>query len=231
MAGPKSIVRTAAALLAVVLAVMGTADGLLAAESDTHAAAEQVQQLFSPDPQARLEALARMRERNDRDVVAPLIYALRYLRAEAPRVAVTLEELTGEQHGTNWFQWMLWQQAHQEVEPFAGFDAFQSSLFARIDLNFIRFLYPGVKHEIRLEEIAWGGVVKDGIPALNNPAFVDAPEADYLNEDQPVFGVTINGDVRAYPYRIMDWHEMCNDVVGGVPVSLAYCTLCGSAIL
>ena len=46
-----------------------------------------------------------------------------------------------------------------------------------------------------------------------------------------MFGVEINGDARAYPLRILDWHEMLNDVVGGVPVTLAYCTLCGSGIL
>jgi hypothetical protein len=46
-----------------------------------------------------------------------------------------------------------------------------------------------------------------------------------------VFGVEIDGDARAYPLRILDWHEMFNDVVDGVPVTLAYCTLCGSGIL
>lgn len=56
-------------------------------------------------------------------------------------------------------------------------------------------------------------------------------EASYLNDDDPVFGVDINGDARAYPLRIANWHEMVNDVVGGVPVSLAYCTLCGAGIL
>jgi hypothetical protein len=55
--------------------------------------------------------------------------------------------------------------------------------------------------------------------------------AGYLNENEPVFGVSINGDNRAYPLRILDWHEMANDVVGGKPVALAYCTLCGSGIL
>ncbi|MCI0875106.1 MAG: DUF3179 domain-containing protein, partial [Chloroflexi bacterium] len=54
--------------------------------------------------------------------------------------------------------------------------------------------------------------------------------ADYLLPEEPVFGVAINGDARAYPLRIMDWHEMANDVVGGVPMSLAYCTLCGAGI-
>jgi len=74
-----------------------------------------------------------------------------------------------------------------------------------------------------------GRVIIDGIPALDNPAMTAASTANYLNPDDPVFGVEINGDARAYPLRIANWHEMVNDVVGGVPVSLAYCTLCGSA--
>src|SRR5215813_15612850 len=82
-----------------------------------------------------------------------------------------------------------------------------------------------------MEEIAWGGVLVDGIPALDNPRMTTASAASYLNPDDPVFGVEINGDDRAYPLRIVNWHEMVNDVVGGVPVSLAYCTLCGSGIL
>lgn len=100
-----------------------------------------------------------------------------------------------------------------------------------IDPNFTAFLYSGVRHSIRLEEIAWGGVNKDGIPSLDNPALINAEDAEYLKEDDLVFGVSINGDTRAYPLRIMDWHEMFNDVIGGVPVALAYCTLCGSGIL
>lgn len=44
-------------------------------------------------------------------------------------------------------------------------------------------------------------------------------------------GVAINGDLRAFPIRIIAWHEMLNDTVGGIPVTLAYCTLCGSAIV
>ncbi len=76
-----------------------------------------------------------------------------------------------------------------------------------------------------------GGVVKDGIPSLDNPVLVPAQSASYLEDDDLVFGVAINNDVRAYPLRILDWHEMFNDVIGGVPVSLAYCTLCGSGIL
>lgn len=58
-----------------------------------------------------------------------------------------------------------------------------------------------------------------------------ARDADYLLDSDLVFGIEINGDARAYPLRIMGWHEMVNDVIGGVPVALAYCTLCGAGIL
>ena len=126
---------------------------------------------------------------------------------------------------------MKWQEAHPEAGVVKGFAKLQSRVFELIDPNFTSFLSGTEPHEIRLEEITWGGVTKDGIPALTNPSLLSAESATYLNDSDLVFGVAINGDVRAYPLRIMDWHEMFNDVVGGVPVSLAYCTLCGSGIL
>jgi len=84
---------------------------------------------------------------------------------------------------------------------------------------------------IPTSNVADGGPGKDGIPALVNPKLIAPQEAAYLIPEELVFGVKINGDVRAYPLRVLDWHEMFNDVIGGVPVSLAYCTLCGSGIL
>jgi len=90
------------------------------------------------------------------------------------------------------------------------------------DSNFRDFLYGGVPTRIRLEEIVWGGVRKDGIPALANPKLIAAGDARYLTEEELVFGVAIAGDARAYPHRILDWHEMANDVVGGVPIALTY---------
>jgi len=192
---------------------------------------EKVWEVFSNSSAVRDTALSWHRARKNPDVIAPLIYALRYSPDGREEIADTLRALSGASYAPDWFQWMLWQQSHPEIKPFAGFDTFQADLFANIDPNFRVFIYPGVKHEIRLEEIAWGGVIKDGIPALINPELIPANEAEYLTDSEPVFGIEINGDVRAYPYRIMDWHEMFNDVIGGVPVALAYCTLCGSGIL
>ncbi len=108
----------------------------------------------------------------------------------------------------------------------------RGEILSTVDERFREFLpEEGAAHTIRLEEIVWGGVVVDGIPSLDNPAVIPAHEARYLEADEQVFGVYLNGEARAYPLRIMNWHEMTNDVVGGQPFALAYCTLCGSGIL
>ncbi|GGX38706.1 hypothetical protein GCM10007385_01950 [Tateyamaria omphalii] len=181
------------------------------------------------------EALAWIKERGSPDMAAPLITSLRFSRSRGPQIADVLTAVTGEDFFTDWFQWMLWQEQNPQIKPHPDFPTYKREVMLRIDDNFDLFLRP--EHiqpdqmRIRLEEIAWGGVVKDGIPSLDNPDLIDAGDAEYLRGDDLVFGVSINGDVRAYPLRIMGWHEMFNEVIGGVPVALAYCTLCGSGIL
>jgi hypothetical protein len=192
--------------------------------------AELVRQTLIPDPVMRQQFLLILRGRNNPDVVPGLIQVLQFV-ADDGWIDRTLAALTGETQGKTWKEWMLWQQAHPEITPFEGFDAFKADVMAVIDPSFRLFLKPGITHEIRLEEIVWGGVKKDGIPALTNPKHIAAADATYLEDDELVFGIDIAGDARAYPLRILDWHEMFNDVVGGVPVTLAYCTLCGSGIL
>ena len=192
--------------------------------------AELVRQAFIPDPVMRQQFLMILRGRDNPDVVPGLIQVLQFVEDDG-WIDRTLAGLTGEAGGKSWTEWMLWQQAHPEITPFAGFDAFKADVMAVIDDDFRLFLKPGVAHEIRLEEVAWGGVPKDGIPALTNPKHIAAADATWLQGDELVFGIEIAGDARAWPLRILDWHEMLNDVVGGVPVTLAYCTLCGSGIL
>ena len=92
-----------------------------------------------------------------------------------------------------------------------------------IDTRFVGLLAPAqAMSRIDLTEVVWGGVGVDGIPPLENPPAIAAGEADYLLADDRVFGVSINGEHRAYPLRIMNPHEMANDVLGGEPISLAY---------
>jgi hypothetical protein len=186
---------------------------------------------LSPNAGERQQGTQWLLRNGDRTSVAVLIQLLRWLPDEESFVAARLETLTGAHVGPRWFDWMIWQQGHPEFVPYPGYTGFLADMLAGIDPRFRRFLRADVPHEIRPEEIVWGGVPVDGIPALDNPTMIAATQASYLNPDDRVFGVEIGSDARAYPLRIVNWHEMVNDVVGGRPVSLAYCTLCGAGIL
>ncbi|NOE18277.1 DUF3179 domain-containing protein [Ruegeria atlantica] len=179
--------------------------------------------------------MAYLKDRGQPDVVAGLLTAMRYADRRRDEIVEVMEALTGQRHGNDWFEWKLWQERNPQIVPHPSLIPFKREVLLGIDPHFDLFLRPEYlqrdKMKIRLEEIAWGGVYKDGIPSLDNPTLISASNAGYLKGDDLVFGVAINGDERAYPLRIMGWHEMFNEVIGGVPVALAYCTLCGSGIL
>jgi len=87
------------------------------------------------------------------------------------------------------------------------------------------------RHSVDYSEIISGGPPKDGIPAIDSPAFVPAAEARNLAPHEPVISVAIGDEARAYPLRIMVWHEIVNDTVGGVPVAVTWCPLCNSSVV
>ena len=71
-------------------------------------------------------------------------------------------------------------------------------------------------------EILSGGPPKDGIPALLNPRFVSVDAADHVNPDDQVIGVVVGNDARAYPIKILNWHEAVNDTVDGQPLVVTF---------
>jgi hypothetical protein len=87
------------------------------------------------------------------------------------------------------------------------------------------------KSRIDWQEILSGGPPKDGIPSIDKPMFKPIGEIDDLPATDPVIGLELDGDARAYPLRILIWHEIVNDVVGGTPVTITYCPLCNSAVV
>ena len=80
------------------------------------------------------------------------------------------------------------------------------------------------------DEVFDGGPGKDGIPALEDPEFISAGSANYLSDDDLVIGFVVEGEARAYPHDILDWHEIINDQVGNVNIAVTYCPLTGTGI-
>ena len=88
------------------------------------------------------------------------------------------------------------------------------------------------RHSVPFDEVLSGGVPRDGIPPIDKPEFVTVADADgWLAKQEPVIALEINGDARAYPLQVMIWHELVNDEVGGMPVTVSFCPLCNSVLI
>ncbi|MDR4474990.1 MAG: DUF3179 domain-containing protein [Nitrospira sp.] len=86
------------------------------------------------------------------------------------------------------------------------------------------------RHNVPLHQIVDGGPGKDGIPAILEPRFVSAEEAAFLHDEDRVLGLTLGQAAKAYPIKILNWHEIVNDSLGATPIVVTYCPLCGTGI-
>jgi len=132
-----------------------------------------------------------------------------------------MEKKTGQSFGLDdsaWQNW-LWK---QDYKPLARYPEFKAQLYKNIDPRFEEYFKNDAKSTIRLDQVVWGGVRKDGIPPLRGPEMISAEKATYLGDNDIVFGIEINGDARAYPKRILAWHEMFTDTIQGVPLAGVY---------
>jgi len=127
----------------------------------------------------------------------------------------------------------------EDVAAPPGYRELKAEVFEAVDVTWTH-LFTDPRADLDWRLVSFGGVRADRrsfgsdescqcIPSLDNPPAVDAAQADWYPADEPVFGLVINGESRAYPRNIMAVHEMVNDVVGGRQIALPYCTLCGSA--
>lgn len=145
------------------------------------------------------------------------------------RLVRFLERQTGQRFGDDlerWHKW-IWDQPY---DPHPDYAWFKGLWYAEIDPGFAEFFPRGTPAAIRLDEVDWGGVRVNGIPPLQYPKHLAAADATYLKDDHIIFGIAVNSEARAYPKRILAWHEMAIDRLGGVELTIVYCTLCGTVI-
>ncbi len=95
----------------------------------------------------------------------------------------------------------------------------------------VRLTEKGVKYLVHPDELRSGFVPKEGIASIDRPRFESAEQADrWLDDSEAVLATEYAGVTRVYPLRILIWHELVNDRIGGTPVVISYCPLCNSGI-
>lgn len=193
---------------------------------------ERILPLMGDDGAARRAAARELVAADARGLVPGLVDAVFFTpKRFRGEIARTLAELTGHAAaGEDYYAWVEWLGSRDDFPPAPGYVEWKRRQFGRIDPAYLGLFHEGVPARIRIEEIVFGGARLDGIPALDDPPHVAADEAS-LAADELVFGVALGGETRAYPHRYLSWHEMANDVVGGEPLTLSYCTLCGSGVV
>lgn len=83
---------------------------------------------------------------------------------------------------------------------------------------------------VPVSQIFGGGPGKDGIPAIDKPKFVSVRKARFMKNSDRILGIEIAGIARAYPIKILNWHEIVNDRIGREQFSVTYCPLCGTGM-
>jgi hypothetical protein len=187
--------------------------------------------LLSIKKNVRQAAAQRLAAEGDLSLLAPVVDMVFFIpRSNRAAALGVLEELTGESH-ESYYDWVELVGAREGIRPRPDYWEWKRLLLMRIDPKYGDVLAGDPPRSIRLEEIVSGGVPLAGIPALDEPPVMPGRRARYLEEEERVFGVEIDGAARAYPLRFLSWHELMNDVLAGRPITLSYCTLCGSGIL
>lgn len=196
---------------------------------DSNDAMWRVYSGFGHEPQTTLDAIADAVAENDVSLAPVIVEAMRFWSGpglgDAYRNALT--QFTGQDFWSDirpWNDAMEWLAPRRaEFAPPSEYPEWKANLLGLIDPRMAAFIssVPG-SERIDLTEAVWGGVRTDGIPDLQSPPTLAAADADYLAPRDRVFGVSINGEHRAYPLRIMNPHEMANDTLGGEPIALAY---------
>ena len=196
-------------------------------------ASEFIELLTTDDP-IYIENFFERLEDNWQDNLVPMVFeTMNYVGANYVRNQLLLTFRTktgydGPDTANDWYHWW-WNKPENITDDYGQFKA---ELYKFIDPVFKGYFDQRQESaRIRLDEIRWGGVSQDGIPPLRGPKMISAEQATYLRDSNIVFGVEINGEARAYPKRILAWHEMFTDTFGDEPIAGVYCTLCGTVII
>ena len=179
-----------------------------------------------PSKDAR-EAIRAMGASGDRRFVAPLIDMRALDVGWGVEVSDALAALTGERFDSD-AGWYGWLGAHPQPLP-EGYARWKGRLLAFIDPAYVSMLAGASVAGVRPELVMWAGLRPGELPRLDAPPAVGKDDAGYLEAGDTVYALQLGAVTRAYPRRILAWHPVVQDIVGGLPVVIAYCGPCEAA--
>ncbi len=185
--------------------------------------------LCLPPNETAVGAIVEMGRSRDARFIAPLIDML-WMNLEWDRwTGEALERITGRAFATarEWYDWY----ATQQTDLPQGYAEWKGRLLSIVDPRFTELVNASLERsELRPDELIWALVRPNGIPPLVTPEIVHRVEQRYLSPLDTVYGIVVGDEARAYPQRILAWHEVVRDVVAGQPVIVTACVPCGGAI-
>jgi len=182
---------------------------------------EYVRKTMSTNAAERKQAAAALIQLQDLTLVPPMVDAIFFTpKNSRQELTSALRNLTHENAGNDYYSWVEILGRRNDIKPDPDYLDWKTKLLSRIDPHYKKVLRMPMR--IRVEEIVWGGVPLNGIPSLEKPETASADKASYLQPNELVFGLEMDGESRAYPLRILSWHEMTNDVLAGNPITLSF---------
>jgi hypothetical protein len=145
------------------------------------------------------------------------------------RLVRFLEEQTGQGLGDDLWAWRLWYW-NRPYRPHPEYASLKAALYSHVSERMAQLFLTGGPEGIRLDEVDWSGWPVDRIAILDHPKHVPADQAGFLHAKHVVLGVEVDGEARAYPQRILAWHGVTRDRLGGTELTIVTDSLCGTSV-
>jgi len=180
---------------------------------------------IGPDQAELLETIALS---GDERFIAPLVDLLWLELGWERWVREALTAIAGERLDSA-YEWSFWLASARPPLP-DGYVEWKGRLLSLVDPRYAELLPADLNLAVRPDELIWARIAPDETPPLVEPAIVHRVKQRYLNDDDIVFGVFVDGQARAYPERILAWHELVTDELNERPLLITHCTPCGGAV-
>lgn len=169
--------------------------------------------LTHPNKRIKQEALKELGRLRDAKAIPILIDLLSTGDSFSNEILQSLKAVSKKDFGENWLDWTDWARA-LAIEPLAGYEVFKKDLLVKMDPALAAFSLEEKAKNFKLQDLFWSGELKDAAPSINVPAMIEKRKANFLRDEDVVYGIADGEKAQAYPEKILSWHLIINGTIG-----------------